>query len=44
MKTLLDRKKPLYMSTYALRHIYLLATATDIDKSAIDGTVKRLEG
>ena len=44
MKTMLDRSNPLYTSDYAFRDIYLLATAADADKSAIDGAVKGLEG
>lgn len=44
MKTMLDRGNPLYSSDYAFREIYLLATAADTDKSAMDGAVKGLEG
>lgn len=44
MKTMLDRANPLYPSNYAFRDIYLLATAADTDKSAMDGTIKGLEG
>ena len=44
MKTMLDRANPLYSAGYAFRDIYLLATAADADKSAIDGAVKGLEG
>lgn len=44
MKTMLDRANPLYSAGYAFRDIYLLATAADADKSAMDGAVKGLEG
>lgn len=44
MKTMLDRGNPLYSSDYVFREIYLLATAADTDKSAMDGAVKGLEG
>ena len=44
MKTMLDRANPLYPSDYAFRDIYLLATAADTDKSAMDGAIKGLEG
>ena len=44
MKTMLDRANSLYPADYAFRDIYLLATAADADKSAIDGAVKGLGG
>lgn len=44
MKTMLDRGNPLYSSDYAFREIYLLTTAADTDKSAMDGAIKGLEG
>ena len=44
MKTMLDRANPLYPSDYAFRDIYLLATAAETDKSAMDGALKGLEG
>jgi multimeric flavodoxin WrbA len=44
MKTMLDRANPLYSAGYAFRDIYLLATAADADKRAMDGAVKGLEG
>lgn len=44
MKTLLDRSNPLYISNYAFRRIYLLATSADTDKRAMDGAIKGLEG
>ncbi|MBQ9274745.1 MAG: flavodoxin family protein [Succinivibrio sp.] len=37
LKTLLDRANPLYPSDYAFGDVYLLATATDTDATAIDG-------
>ena len=44
MKTLLDRMNPLYTSDYAFRDIYLLTTAAENDKSAMDGAVKGIQG
>ena len=44
MKTMLDRANPLYPSDYAFRDIYLLATAADTDRGAMDGAIKGLEG
>lgn len=44
MKTMLDRANPLYPANYAFRDIYLLATAADTEKSAMDGAIKGLEG
>lgn len=44
MKTMLDRSNPLYPSDYAFRDIYLLATAAEEEESAIDGTIKGLQG
>ena len=44
MKTLLDRTNPLFPVDYPFRDIYLLATAADEEKSAMDGAVKGLEG
>lgn len=44
MKTMLDRSNPLFPSEYSFRDIYLLATAADRDKRAMDGAVKGLEG
>lgn len=44
MKTILDRANPLYPSDYAFRDIYLLATAADADKSAMDGAITGLKG
>lgn len=44
MKTLLDRMNPLFPSDYAFRDIYLIATAADVDKSAMDGAINGLQG
>lgn len=44
MKTMLDRSNPCYPKDYAFRDIYLLATAADHEKSAMDGTVIGLQG
>lgn len=43
MKTLLDRLNPLYQSDYTFRDIYLIATATEAEESAVDGTVSGME-
>ena len=44
MKTLLDRANPLYTADYAFRDVYLLATAADKERSAMDGAIKGLKG
>lgn len=44
MKTMLDRANPLYPSDYAFRDIYLLATAADEEKEAMDGAITGLKG
>lgn len=44
MKTMLDRSNPCFPSDYAFRDIYLLAAAADEEESAMDGTVKGLQG
>lgn len=44
MKTFLDRCNPLFPSEYAFREVYLVATAADNGKSAMDGAVKGLAG
>lgn len=44
MKTMLDRANPLYPSDYAFRDVYLLATAADTDKEAVNGAVTGLKG
>lgn len=44
LKTLLDRCNPLYSSEYSFRDVYLLAAAADEDPSAVDGSVRAIEG
>lgn len=44
MKTMLDRTNPLFPSDYTFRDIYLLATAAEEEKSAMDGTVRGIQG
>lgn len=44
MKTMLDRTFPLYASEYAFRDVYLLATATEKEETALDGAVSGLQG
>jgi len=44
MKTMLDRTNPLFPSDYAFRDIYLLATAAEEQESAMDGTVRGMQG
>lgn len=44
MKTLLDRSNPLFPLNYAFRDIYLLATAAESEKTAMDGAKKGLQG
>lgn len=44
MKTMLDRTNPLFPSDYAFRDIYLLATAAEEEESAMDGTVRGMQG
>ena len=41
---LLDRMNPLFPSDYAFRDVYLIATAAEDDKSAMDGAVNGLNG
>lgn len=44
MKTLLDRSNPLYPIDYQFRDIYLLTSAADEEKSAMDGAIQGLQG
>lgn len=44
MKTLLDRTVPLYGADYRFRDIYLIATSTDSDHSAVDHAIGGLQG
>lgn len=44
MKTLLDRMNPLFPSDYAFRDIYLIGTAAESDKNALNGAISGLNG
>lgn len=44
LKTFLDRLNPLYVSKNKFKDIYLLATAADDSKSAMDGAIKDIQG
>lgn len=44
MKTLLDRSNPLFPISYNFRDIYLLTSAADGEKSAMEGAIKGLQG
>lgn len=44
LKTLLDRCNSLYGRSYAFRSIYLLATAAEAEDSAVEGSVRGLQG
>lgn len=44
LKTLLDRCNPLFPADYRFREIYLLATAADAEESAVEGSVRGMEG
>lgn len=44
MKTLLDRCTPLFPADYAFRDVYLLAVAADPSETAMDATIKGLQG
>ncbi len=44
MKTLLDRSNPLFLSDYAFRDIYLLASAADDNPASADGAISGLQG
>lgn len=44
MKTLLDRTNPLFPMDYAFTDIYLITTAAEADKSAMDGAIRGLQG
>ena len=44
MKTLLDRSNPLFPIAYKFRDIYLLTSAADGEKSAMEGAMKGLQG
>lgn len=44
LKTLLDRCNCLYGHTYSFRTVYLLASAAEAEDSAVEGSVKGLQG
>ena len=44
LKTLLDRCNPLFPADYRFREVYLLATAADVEESAVEGSVRGMEG
>ena len=44
LKTFLDRLNPLYGQNNKFKEIYLLATAADNDKRAMDGTIHGIQG
>lgn len=44
LKTFLDRLNPLYGKSNRFKEVYLLATAAEDDRSAMDGTVKGIQG
>lgn len=44
LKTMLDRANPLYDTDYAFTKVYLLATAAEADVSAVEGSIKAVEG
>ena len=44
LKTLLDRCNPLYSSDYAFRSVYLLATAAEAEETAVEGSIKGIQG
>ncbi|MEG0456626.1 MAG: flavodoxin family protein [Oscillospiraceae bacterium] len=44
MKTLLDRCNPIFSTNYNFRDVYLIATAADNNKSAMDGAIKGMQG
>lgn len=44
LKTFLDRLNPLYGKDNKFKEVYLLGTAADGDRSAMDGTVKGVQG
>ncbi len=44
LKTFLDRLNPLYGQSNKFKQVYLLTTAADTEKGAMDGTVKGIQG
>lgn len=44
LKTMLDRANPLYDSDYRFTDVYLLATAAEDEKTAVEGAEKTVQG
>lgn len=44
LKTMLDRANPLYDTDYAFTKVYLLAAAAEADESAVEGSIKAVQG
>ncbi len=44
LKTMLDRANPLYDTDYAFTKVYLLATAAETEVSAVEGSIKAVQG
>ncbi len=44
LKTMLDRANPLYDSDYSFTEVYLLATAAEDEKTAVEGAEKAVQG
>lgn len=44
LKTMLDRANPLYGTDYAFTKAYLLAAAAEPSPSAVEGSVKAVQG
>lgn len=44
LKTMLDRANPLYDTDYAFTKVYLLATAAEADRSAVEGSITAVQG
>ncbi len=44
MKVLIDRCNPIYVSDYSIKDVYLLVTCADESETAIEGTLKGVQG
>ncbi len=44
LKTMFDRANPLYGTDYAFQNVYLLSSAAEDEKSAVEGSVKAVQG
>jgi len=44
LKTFLDRLNPLYGRSNKFKEVYLMTTAADTEKNAMDGTIKGVQG